>query len=141
LLTELFLPGCHQEKNGDHIRRVLQEHAVLEAHFAEKAGTWGFIWDQSESVGHYVSGLRQIDLKRCPEDFQEAFRNDIQACAMYQEVARSYGGVNGMVKGFLTAGLAAIDAYSSGEASLQEIHLTWNEVLRIAGKYHAIVSE
>jgi hypothetical protein len=121
----------------NNIERVLREDAALSAQIAQDVGVLEVAWDQSAVVGKYVSGIRQINLRGCPQDFQDAFRNHIQAWAAYERTARSYGGINGFIKGFLTNGLAAIDAYSEGDAAQREIELTWHEVLRIAAEYHA----
>jgi hypothetical protein len=140
LLALPVFAGCGfgHRKN---IERVLQQDAALNAEIAEEAGLLDVAWDQSGVVGRYVSGLRRIDLRGCPDDFQDAFRKHIEAWAAYESVARSYGGVSGFVKGFLSGGLAVLGAYSEGDAAQKEIETTWQEVLRIAGEYHAKIPE
>lgn len=123
------------------IERVLREDAALHAEISREVGVLDVVWDQSEATGRYVSGLRKIDLQGCPPEFQDAFRNHIQAWAAYERTARSYGGFSGFIKGFLTGGLAVIGAASEADAAQREIASTWDEVLRIAGKYHATIPE
>ena len=64
-------------------------------------------WDASGVVAQYVAGLRAIDLRGCPSDFQKAYLRHIQAWESLQNQMASNQGLSGFLKGFFTLGLSA----------------------------------
>jgi hypothetical protein len=98
------------------------------------------VWDSSGSIGRYVQALRQIDLGSCPDDFSIAFRYHIQAWEKYEVIARSIGGFRGFFRSFFGGGHAVISGFDDASEAQNKIQKTWQEVLRIAGKYGASVN-
>ena len=117
------------------IRTVLVTDHAISVAASQKAGLSDIAWDQSKMVGGIVSCMRQIDLSGCPDDFREAYLRHIDAWAGYQNVAESYGGWTGFIKGFVTAGAAMIPAYQEGSAAQQRIASSWNDVLTAAQRH------
>ena len=117
------------------IRAVLLTDRTVGQAVARQAGLADIAWDQSQMVGKIVEGMRQIDLSGCPDDFREAYLRHIDAWAGYQNVAESYGGWTGFIKGFFTMGAVAIPAYTESSAAQRRVKSTFDDVLASAQRH------
>jgi hypothetical protein len=118
-----------------NIRNVLNTDHAINVAASQQASLSDVAWDQSKMVGGIVLCMRQINLSGCPDDFREAYLRHIDAWAEYQNVAESYGGWTGFIKGFVTAGASIIPAYQEGSSAQQKIRATWNDVLASAQRH------
>jgi len=134
-IAGLWLAVIKPANQRQSIQRVLATDKAIHAQIQQQMGIGDKLWDQSESVGKYVTAMRQIDLSGCPDDFRDAFQRHTSAWGEFESVARQYGGWSGFFKGFLTGFTqgAVPNNQSADTAQAQRaIKETWEQVLRTA---------
>lgn len=118
-----------------NIQRVLATDKDIHGQIQQKMGLGDHLWDKSESVGKYVSAMRQIDLSGCPDDFRDAFQRHISAWSEFEGVTREYGGWSGFFKGFIsgfTQGAIPNNERADLAQAQRSIKETWEQVMRVA---------
>ena len=118
-----------------NIQRVLATDKNIHGQIQQQMGLGDQLWDKSESVGKYVSAMRQIDLSGCPDDFREAFQRHISAWSEFEGVTHEYGGWSGFFKGFIsgfTQGAVPNNERADSAQAQRSIRETWEQVLRVA---------
>jgi hypothetical protein len=102
------------------IQEVLRQDKLVGQETAQKAGILDKYWDGSSLVREVALRMDAIDLGRCPEDFQIAYKRHVSAWASLASTKASNEGLNGFLKGFFTGGLAMMPASSQYDEATKE---------------------
>jgi len=114
-----------QEKARIAIREVLDQDKLIGQETAKKVGPWEQYVDGSALVGEAARRMDAIDLSRCPQDFQIAYKPHTAAWKLMATTKASNEGINSFLKGFFTLGIGVYYATSQMDEATKQIQLTW----------------
>ena len=122
-------------KQQEAIKNVLDQCCEIAAAINKENGPKEQFWDPSPLLRKRVNLLQRIDIVECPEEFQKAFQQHIQASEDLANIVKKYNGWRGVVKGFCGGLLVLPDIISETDDAQQKAVSTCNEMIRVAQRY------
>ena len=130
------------QERPDHataIRKVVSLDRKAQQECFGQRGEWDDLVDPANGARQYAEALRQINLAKCPKEFNDAYIRHIQAREKLVLELNDKAGIKGIIKSFisgLTGDLAAGARMDEDLKGCRRDALdSWHQVENVARKY------